>query len=99
MTNLAEHPIALDLMKRIAAADEVEGKRSIPAQIFFPGMGQMMGLCRAGETPGIFILSSNVKIQGGGQEGVMDFSFTADKPITIIHPDLTQEPGGSRIIQ
>jgi hypothetical protein len=97
MTNLAEHPIALDLMKRISAT-EAEDK-SIPVQVFFPGMGQMMGACRAGDTPGLFILASNVNIEGSGQQGVMEFFFTADKPVTIIHPDLKQEPGGSRIIQ
>jgi len=64
-----------------------------------PIFGQMVGAIRAGDTPGLFILTSNVKIEGAGQEGVMDFVFTADKPIMIIHPDLTEPPGTSRIIQ
>jgi hypothetical protein len=96
--NLAEHPVALDLMKRISAcaADD----KSIPVQIFFPGMGQMMGACRSADTPGLFILASKVKIEGSSQqEGIMEFYFTADKPMTIIHPDLTETPANSRIIQ
>lgn len=96
--NLAEHPLALDLTKRIAAVQGQEEK-TIPVQIYFPGMGQMMGACRKTSTPGLFVLASNVNVEGTGQTGVMDFHFTCDKVTTIIHPDLNQAPGGSNIVQ
>jgi len=96
--NFAEHPIAIDLNRRIAAS-EAEDK-SIPVQIFFPGMGQMMGAVTSDPSiPGLFTMMGKVQIQGTGQEGIMKFTFTADKPITVIHPDSTPDKGKSRIIQ
>jgi len=98
--NLAEHPQALDLQKRLSTAEVHEGQPPcIPVVMFMPGVGKIQGALRAGNTPGIFILSSNVQIEGTSQAGVMEFSFTADQPFMIIHPDLTQEEGKSRIIQ
>ena len=93
--HLADHPLALDIQKRIAAADG----DSIPVMIFMPALGRMEGALRQSDTPGCFILASQVEIQGVGAQGMMDFAFTADKPITIIHPNLTKEAGKSRIIQ
>jgi hypothetical protein len=92
--NLSEHPLALDLQKRISASDE----RAIPVLIFMPAMGRLEGLLRQSDTPGCFILASQVEIQGQGMQGVMDFAFTADKPIVIIHPNSTQAQPESRII-
>lgn len=59
-----------------------------------------MGTVRQSDIPGLFILTSNVEIQGTdiGNKGIMDFDFTADQPIMITYPDLTQEAGKSRII-
>jgi hypothetical protein len=99
--NLAEHPQALDLSKRIrlVESEDKNTPKSIPVQIMMPGMGQLMGALREGGTPGLFILTSKVDIKGTGQTGVMDFAFTADKPTAIIHPDLTAQEPKSRIIQ
>lgn len=100
MSNIAEHPQAIDLAKRISASELDE--KSVPVQLLMPGMGQLMGVVRMGSTPGLFILTSNVEIKGKpgtpSQQGVMDISFTADKPTAIIHPDLTQEKPEGRII-
>jgi hypothetical protein len=95
--NLAEHPIALDLMKRLAASDAED--KTIPITAIMPGMGPVMGALRKGEVPGSFVLASNCTIQGTDMTGVMDFSFTADKPIVIIHPNLTRSEPVSRIVQ
>lgn len=98
--NLSEHPQALDLQKRLAAVETPEGiPPCIPVVMFMPGIGKMQGALRAADTPGLFVLASNVQIEGTSQAGVMEFSFTADVPFTIIHPDLTQEEGKRRIIQ
>lgn len=91
--NLLDHPQTIDLQKRLSASDE----GCLPVQIFMPAQGSMQGALRQSEVPGLFILTSNV--DAAGQKGMMNFYFTADKPIWIIHPDLTKEPGVSRIIQ
>ena len=93
--NLAEHPQAIDLLKRIAASDE----KCIPVMAILPVQGPITGSLREAGTPGLFILTAKVAIEGTGKEGMMDFALTADKPITIGHPDLTQDAGKSRIIQ
>lgn len=100
--NLAEHPLAIDLSKRLATAKEKEGE-SIPVQAIFPVIGQMLGALRASEIPGLFILASNMKIEsnrGPAKEGVMDFSFTADQVIGIIHPNIDdmENPKTPRIV-
>jgi hypothetical protein len=99
--NLAEHPLALDLMKRLNAS-EAEDK-TLPVLIYMPVMGRLEGALRQGDVPGVFIVASQVEIKDGGrgesQRGVMDFTFTADKPIVIIHPNLTQAKPVSRIVQ
>lgn len=95
--NLLDHPQTIDLQKRIAASKSED--KCIPVQAFFPVQGMMMGTVEQSETPGLFVMTARVRIEGSNQEGVMKFSFTADKPISIIHPDLTQEEGRSRIIQ
>lgn len=97
--NLAEHPLAIDLEKRLGAIEGSEADPpSIPVLIFMPAMGRLEGALRRGSTPGLFILASQVEIQGQGAQGMMDFAFTADKPIVIIHPNLTKDEK-SRIIQ
>lgn len=85
-------------MKRIAASEA--NPKFTPAQIFMPFLGPLMGTVRQSDIPGLFILTSNVEIQGTdiGNKGIMDFDFTADQPIMITYPDLTQEAGKSRII-
>lgn len=95
--NLAEHPQAIDLMKRLNAVDGEE--KVIPVIAFMPAMGRVEGALREGGIPGLFILTSKVEIKGEKVQGMMDFAFTADKPIVIIHPNLTQEAGKSRIMQ
>lgn len=99
--NLAEHPLALDLAKRISSVDAPAGApdKTIPVQIFFPDMGQLMGACRMTDTPGLFAVTTKVQIEGTGQSGVMEFFFTCDKVTAIIHPNLKQAPGSSSIIQ
>jgi len=93
--NVAEHPQAIDLSKRIAASKQ----DCIPVMIILPVQGPMTGSVRASDTPGLFILTANVDVAGTGQAQPMDFSFTADKPITIGHPDLTDMQPKSKIIQ
>lgn len=93
--NLAEHPQAIDLSKRISASEE----KCIPVMIIMPVQGGITGSVRQGDTPGLFILTANVDIGGTGTGALMDFSFTADKPISIGYPDLTGQEPKSRIIQ
>jgi hypothetical protein len=57
----------------------------------------MTGSVRAAETPGLFILTANVDVSGNTQP--MDFAFTADKPVTVGFPDLTDMAPRSKIIQ
>ena len=96
--NLAEHPQALGLMKRINASEA--DPKFTPAQIFMPYLGAMMGTVRLGSVPGLFTMTSNVEITGAdiGNKGIMDFDFTADQPIMITYPDLTQDNEKSKII-
>jgi hypothetical protein len=85
--NLSEHPLAIDISKRIASSESED--KSIPVQLYMPVMGMMMGTVRAGDVPGLFVMRANVKVADTGQQGLMDFSFTADKPIAAIFPNLT----------
>ena len=96
--NLAEHPQALGLMKRINASEA--DPKFTPAQIFMPFLGPLMGTVRLGSVPGLFTLTSNVEIKGIdiGNKGIMDFDFTADQPIMITYPDLTQGNEKSKIV-
>lgn len=100
MNSVLEHPQTLDLKRRLEAVSESESKdKCIPVQLFMPVQGMMMGTVELGEVPGLFVMTARVRIEGSNQEGMMKFSFTADKPISIIHPDLTEAPEKSRIIQ
>jgi hypothetical protein len=87
--NLAEHPIALDIRRRLLDSKDENGNQIdyVPATVVFPGMPNLMGELRPSDkTPGLFSLTSIVELGQGGKKGLMDFCFTADRPITIIYP-------------
>jgi hypothetical protein len=90
--NLAEHPLALDLQKRIAAADEDH----IAAAVLLPGLPQLMGELRM-RAPGLFTITSHVNLGNTGQTGLMDFVFCADKAVSVLFPS-THKPEESRIV-
>ncbi len=95
--NLSEHPQTLDLNKRIALSVEVDDEVPfVTALVIFPVQGPVMGSIRKGDTPGLFVMTANTDIGGTGKPVLMDFNFTADKPISIAYPEL-EEPK-SRII-
>jgi hypothetical protein len=93
--NIAEHPQALELSKRIASSDE----KCIPVMMILPVQGSITGSLRESGTPGLFILTANVQIQGTNETGLMDFTLTADKPISVGFPSLTEKESKNRIIQ
>lgn len=91
--SLADHPQAIDLTKRIAAS----GEGCIPVMVILPVQGPITGSLRESGTPGLFILTAKVDVEG--TEAVMDFTVTGDKPVTVGHPNLTVEESKSKIIQ
>lgn len=93
--NLIDHPLALDMSKRISDSDE----GCIPAQVFFPGMSPMAGSLTLADhrTPGVFCLTAMVTVnEKKGEAQAMRFLFTADKPTCVHFPELPPEE--SRII-
>jgi hypothetical protein len=92
--NLAEHPQALQLSKLIAQSDE----GCVAAMMVLPVQGPVAGAIRESGVPGLFIISYKAQMGQGGPEKVMNAHFTADKPITIDYPSLTEVEPESRII-
>jgi hypothetical protein len=97
MTNIPEHPLTIDLQKRIAASKSADG--TIPILAFVPGAGKLQGALRLGDTPGVFVLACNTQIEGTNQQGIMDYSLTVDKVAFFIHPNLEAKKEESRIVQ
>lgn len=102
--NFAEHPIAIDIDNRLAEARAAQGSAPggsddvfIAATVIFPGMPQLMGEVRK-SAPGLYTVTSNVKLGDTGQAGRVDFTFTADKPVTILYPSAHEVSEQSRIV-
>lgn len=90
MTELSEHPHALDLNRRIDSSDE----DAIPALILLTGMPKLIGAIRKADIPGLFIIKAKVRIGEDGEEGLQDFTFCADRVVTVNYPELQPEPSG-----
>lgn len=97
--NIAEHPQSVGITKRINESPN----KSVPAQIFLPALGQVMGvISKVPTVPGLFSIMTNARIEGSSgkptQEGVVSMEFSGDQPIMIIYPNLTEQTKKSRII-
>jgi hypothetical protein len=96
MIDLSEHPMVLEVARRLREAEPKEN--FIAVTVLLPGMPNLMGELRLGKTPGLMLLTSNVKMGEGGEQGRVDFAFTAGNRPVILYPPAHEAPFQSGIV-
>lgn len=93
MSNLAEHPQALHLSKKIRDT----GEGCVAARIFMPGLVLQGAIKEVENEPGLFEILAPVQSAPNEPPTPEVFTFTADQIISINWPQLPEEK--SSIIQ